>query len=96
MKSILNTLKISNKDYDLETGFFWVEFSNDKSLQCCLKQHGNDDSYYFKKEIELDNNGYSDGLSGENNAWAADGQEWGHINDFLIAQAREIGIAIIA
>ena len=98
----LNDLKIVNRDYDVEAGFFWVEFDDGKSLQCCLvtKQDDFDSEPYHTDEIEIGNSGYIDGLCGDCNNWAADysdssGGEWGHIEDFLIEQARIIGIEIV-
>lgn len=94
----LNTLKMKNKDYDTETGFFWVEFENGKSLQCCLvsKQDSEDDEPYFAKAIEIDNSGYNDGICGDVNEWASIDDEWAHIEEFLINQARSCGIEIVA
>lgn len=74
-----------------------MEFESGKSLQCCLKQAGNeDDGFYFENAIEIDNNGFDEGLSMDNNEWAAIDGEWGHIQDFLIEQAREFGLQIVA
>ena len=93
----LNELKVINAESNLEHGFFFVELDNGKSLQCCLKQHGSDDEgYYFANQIEVDNNGYSDGICADANEWAADEYEWGHIQDFLIDQARGSGVEIVA
>lgn len=94
----LSNLTITNREFDLNTGFFWVEFENGKSLQCCLKQYGNcEDGYYYAEEVEIDNNGFDEGLSLDNNEWAfnEDG-EAGHVHDFLIEQAREVGLQIVA
>ena len=89
----LNTLKIVNTDYDLESGFFWIEFQNGKSIQCCLVQ--NDDSG-FVAQINSDDTGASEGLSSDNNEWAlGDDCDWGHINNLLIIEAKKLGIEII-
>lgn len=97
MKSI-NDMKIINRDYDLDSGFFWVEFEGGQSLQCCLKQYGSEDEgFYYKKEIELDNNGYNEGQNWDCNEWAQDEDGYAdRIEEFLIEQAREIGIQIVA
>lgn len=34
----MNNLKIINADFNLEFGFFWVEFDNGKSLQSLLSK----------------------------------------------------------
>lgn len=96
----LNELTVTNRDQDLETGFFWVEFENGKSLQCCLKEQYQDEQEIFEngpiflEQIELDNNGYNDGICLDVNAWAAD--EDGEVNDFIIEQARKAGLEIVA
>jgi hypothetical protein len=94
----LNNLKIVNRDYDIEAGFFWVEFDGGKSLQCCLvtKQDDCDSEPYHTAEIEVGNSGYTEGLCAECNEWGALDDEWSHIEDFLIEQARLKGIQIIA
>lgn len=102
MKNI-NEMKIINRDYDLDSGFFWVEFENGKSLQCCLKLAKQDEQDLYDigsqylNQIEIDNNGFDEGLCYDCNEWAKDeGGEMGHVQDFLIEQAREIGIEIVA
>lgn len=102
MKTInLNDLNVVNREYNLDTGFFWVEFENGKSLQCCLVQarRGDDLAEYgplYLGQVELDNNGFDDGLSYDNNVWAKDEDgEMNHVNDFLIEQARMCGLEII-
>lgn len=99
----LNELAVTNRDYDLETGFFWVEFEDGKSLQCCLKaakqdeQDLHDNGPQYLKQIEIDNNGFDEGLSYDCNAWAKDEDgEMGHVQDLLIEQARQYGIEIVA
>lgn len=99
----MNNLSVTNVDYDLTEGFFWVGFENGKSLQCCLvsKRDSVDDEPYYVMSLEIDNLGHSDGLCADCNEWAVDysessGGEWGHISDFLIEQARTHGLQIIA
>lgn len=86
----LNDLKITNRDYDLEHGFFWVEFENGKSLQCCLKGG--------QKSIEAGNSGHDDGMSLDRNSWAVEQEiaDWEEVELFLIEQARQVGIDIIS
>ncbi|WP_087546738.1 hypothetical protein [Acinetobacter sp. WCHA39] len=90
----LNELKIVNTDFDLDTGFFWIEFENGKSLQCCLKLRK--DLKGYKKEIVKNDNGSCEGLSGDNNDWALDEEnpDWANINDLLHREARKLGIKI--
>lgn len=89
----LNKLKVAHVYYNLTFGFFDVWFVDDRSLQCCLV--ADDDGNYIPA-ISRSDNGYYWGICGDNNAWAANGQEWGHINDFLIAQAEKAGLEIVA
>ena len=89
----LNELKIVNTAYDLDLGFFWVEFETGKSLQCCLVQ---DDDFAYLPKINSNDTGSSEGLSSDNNEWAVgDDCDWGHINDLLISEAKKVGIEII-
>ena len=96
MKNLQN-LEIINKDFDLQNGFFWVEFENGKILQCCLKSVYDENGLIgFNEQIELDNNGYNDGLCWDANEWAvSEDGDVDHINDFLIEQARSIGLEIV-
>lgn len=98
MKNI-NEMKIISRDYDLESGFFWVEFESGRSLQCCLKGIRDEDGQYagYAEQIEIGNSGFDEGLSWECNELAAgeDG-EAGHIEEFLIEQARKAGLQIVA
>ena len=93
----LQNLEIINRDFDLQNGFFWVEFENGKILQCCLKAVYDENGLIgFNEQVELDNNGYNDGVCWDANEWAQDEDgEHAHIQDFLIEQAREIGLEIV-
>lgn len=99
----LNELNVVNREYNLETGFFWVEFENGKSLQCCLvEQHQTDEERYksgrsiYLEQVDINDNGFDYGLSWDNNQWAVgeDG-EAEHIEEFLIEQAKQAGLEII-
>jgi hypothetical protein len=98
----LNDLKVTNIESNTEFGFFFVEFSNGKSLQCCLKALRQSEEEHFENgpiflnQIEHDNSGFSDGLCADCNEWAVVDGEWGHIIDFLIERARENGVQIVA
>lgn len=90
----LNELAVTNRDYDLELGFFWVEFENGESLQCCLKGVRDEDGNYvgYSAQVEIGNNGYDDGICADVNAWAKDAD----VKDFLLEQARKTGLQIVA
>lgn len=92
-------LEMQYADYDIESGFFFVVFDDVNSLQCCLasRQDDVDSGFYHIAAIDISNTGYSDGLCGDCNSWAiTENGEWSHIEDFLIEQARQIGLDIIA
>lgn len=91
---ILNEIAITKRDYDLESGFFWVEFDNGESLQCCLKGIRDEDGNYvgYSAQVEIDNNGYDDGICADVNEWAKDAD----VEDFLLEQARKVGLQIVA
>ena len=94
----LNELVIKNRETNLENGFFFVEFFDGRSLQCCLvgKRDNDDEWLYFVEQIEVGNSGHDEGLSLDCNAWAAD-EDGGldHVELFLIEQARMIGVEIV-
>ena len=97
----LNELTVKNVDYntDLEGGFFCIEFSNGQFVQCCLHANRDADGCYesYNDAIEHDNSGFDYGICGDVNAWAADEDgEIGHVLEFLIEKAREIGLQIAA
>lgn len=94
----LNELTVINAECDTTNGFFFVEFTNGKSLQCCLKSYRNDEEseHYFLAQIDVDSSGYDDGLCGDCNDWAVIDGEWSHIIDFLIDEARKVGVEIVA
>lgn len=97
----LNNLEIET--LSAENGFFFVEFKNGLSLQCCLDEvkQSEEDLYengpVYLDQIQCDNSGFDEGLCWDCNEWAAgDNDEISHINDFLIEKAREIGISIVS
>ena len=94
----LNQLTVVSREYSLESGFFWVEFENGKSLQLCLNAELDNDGALVKyaPQVSIYDNGYYEGLSRDNNQWAAD--EYGgteHIEEFLFEQARQCGLQIV-
>lgn len=94
----LNALTVVSREYGLVSGFFWVEFENGKSLQCCLREAF---SYYgihvgYEPQIDINDTGFNVGINWDNNQWAAG--EYGeaeHIEEFLIEQAKQAGLEII-
>ena len=94
----LNELAIKNREANLVHGFFFVEFFDGRSLQCCLvsKLDNENDDPYFVEQIEADNSGHDEGLSYDCNKWAAD-EDGGleHVELFLIEQARMVGVEIV-
>lgn len=98
----LNNLKVVNVEADLGRGFFWVEFDNGRSLQCCLKEQMQSNLHFFIKGPEYLNAidsrdcGFDQGQCADVNKWAVgeDG-EWGHILDFLLANAARYGVDIL-
>lgn len=100
----LNELKVTNTEHNLESGFFWVEFENGKTLQLCLIEKKQTEEEHFKNgsiyqpKISASDNGFNSGLCADCNSWAVDNEEheWGHIEDFLLEKAREAGLEIIS
>ena len=95
----LNDLNVVNAEASLKYGFFWVEFENGKSLQCCLEVIYDEDGQYvgYAEQIDANDTGFDEGVCWDCNEWAAgeDG-EAEHINDFLIEQARKVGLQIVS
>lgn len=98
----LSTLEVINSESNTEFGFFFIEFSNGKSLQCCLTsvhqdaEEFHDNGPIFLNQIEIGNSGYSEGLCADCNEWAVVEGEWSHIEEFLSEQARNCGVQIVA
>ena len=44
----LNQLTVVNREYSLESGFFWVEFEDGRSLQLCLHASFDNDGALVK------------------------------------------------
>lgn len=92
----LSELKINNVEANLETGFFFVEFEDGRSLQCCLDAKGDEWDHWFISQIEVGNNGFNEASSADCNEWAVVDGGWDHIELFLIEQARANGVDIVA
>ena len=90
----LNELNIKNIEFDLQNGFFWVEFEGtDRSLQCCLMERK--DGKGFRKAIDSIDCAYDWGINGDVNKWAADAEgELGDVHKYLMKQARKIGLKV--
>lgn len=102
----MQNLTVKNREADLEAGFFWVEFTNGQSLQCCLKElqqteeeHDANGTIYLN-QIEVGGNGHSEGICADVNGWAAQSDNeddlWDEVELFLIEQARSAGVEIVA
>lgn len=91
----LNELVVSNVDASLEAGFFFVEFEDGRSLQCCLDAKGDEWDHWYVNQIEVGNNGFSEASCADCNEWAVVDGEWDHIELFLIEQARAVGVEIV-
>lgn len=101
----MQNLTVKNREADLETGFFFVEFTNGQSLQCCLKSLSQTEEEHFANgtiylnQIEVGNSGHSEGICSDVNAWAAgddDADAWDSVELFLIEQARIAGVEVVA
>ena len=100
----LNDLNVVNREYNLETGLFWVEFEDGSSLQCGLVGQPQVNEWRYEtgntiylEQVDIYNNSFDYGLNWDNNQWAVgeDG-ETEHIEEFLINQARMCGLQIVA
>lgn len=94
----MKNLKIVNVEQNNECGFFFVEFGSGKSVQCCLKANPLEGGEFngYANQIEVDNNGFGEGLSLECNEWAINKYGEEEVHEFLIEQARKAGIQIVA
>ena len=88
----MESLKITNVEFDLICGFFHVEFDNGRSVQCCLA--GREDGKGYRKAISRHNNGHDRGICRDTNAWAVERGEF-DVNSLLLKQARKAGLRII-
>lgn len=90
----MRNLTIVNTEFNTEHGFFWVEFNNGKSIQCCLvaRKDGNG----CTKQIDRNDCGSNEGLSFDNNEWALnEDNDFAEINDLMFKEAKKLGIKII-
>ena len=89
----LSNLNITNVEYDLDNGFFWIEFDNEKSIQCCLMKRKDGDG--FKKAINFDDPGVAWGICADVNAWAAPNGDYEFVYTTIKHEARKAGVRII-
>lgn len=89
----LNELKITNREFDLDSGFFWVEFEGGKSLQCCVHESSKPE----KVVINESDCGHDWGICKDVNQWAVEEglADWWDVNQSLMSEAEKIGISII-
>lgn len=84
----LSNLNITNVECDFDYGLFWIEFSNKKSIQCCLMERK--DGNGFKKAINFDDPGIV-----WVNAWAAPDDDYEFVYTTIKREARKAGVRII-
>jgi hypothetical protein len=85
---LLNNSDYMNSDnISLEYGFFHIEFNNEKSIQCCLKEGKKG----FIKEISASDTGASWGICGDVNSWFGD---YEICEKILLQEARKQGVRI--
>lgn len=89
----MKNLNITNVEYDLDNGFFWIEFDNKKSIQCCLMERR--DGNGFKKSINFDDPGIVWGINADVNAWAAPDDDYEFVYTTIKREARKAGVRII-
>jgi len=89
----LNCLEVINVEVNIEHGFFFVEFNNSKSLQCCLKYDENEQM--FLNQIERRDSGFDEGLCADCNDWALADIDGCDVLGFLIGEAKKAGVEIV-
>jgi len=90
----MKNLTVENVGFDLEVGFFWVEFNNGKSIQCCLVARRDGNGYI--KQIDRSDCGSDEGVSYDVNNWAlGDDVGFNDIEELLFKEARKVGIRIV-
>jgi hypothetical protein len=94
----MDNLKIIQSVSLQEYGFFFVEFDNGLSVQCCLKANKRIGGEFcgYANQIEGDNSGFNEGISFDCNAWAIIKYGEDAVLDFLVDAARKKGIEIVA
>lgn len=81
----------NHQNIDQENGFFHIEFTNGKSLQCCLID-GKGRKFQFNKAINSNDMGANEGLSSDCNEWF--GSDSNIIDNVLLTAARKFGLKI--
>lgn len=88
----IQDLRVVDSAFDLESGFMWVLFDNEKSIQCCLVS---EDGGYIEK-IDSSDCGSDEGLSFDCNEWALEEvAEFEEINKILFEEAGKLGVEVI-
>lgn len=89
----MKNLVIVNVDFSQEYGFFFIEFANGKSVQCCLVEGARGG---YVKKINKDDCGSNEGLSYDNNEWAiGEDGDFSEINQMMFKEARKLGIKVV-
>jgi hypothetical protein len=86
-------LNPENCEYDLEQGFFWVEYGSSRVLQCCLSARKDESGYV--KAITRNDSGFDWGLCADANGELVELFGSDACFDLLLSFARREGIKII-
>lgn len=91
----LGNLKVTCREFDLDSGFFWVGFEGERYLLCCLERRGNlNDGFFFIPAVKANDCGYDEGICRDNNYWAFEDQT-DYVREFIVKQAELAGLEII-
>ena len=89
----MKNLNITDVTCSLICGYFWVEFDNGRSIQCCLMKRKDGDG--FEKAINFDDPGIAWGICADVNAWAAPDDDYEFVYTTIKREARKAGVRII-
>lgn len=87
----MKNLIITNTEFNTEYGFFFVEFSNGKSIQCCLIEKPRLDGEFsgYEEKISHDDNGFDEGVCLDCNSWAIELYGKDAVNSYLVEVSRK-------
>lgn len=87
----MKTENIKAVDFNLEAGFFWIEFNNGENLQACLMMGKRG----YVKQLNRKDCGFDWGICGEVNQWAFDEYEADEVLAFILKHARKAGLRMV-
>lgn len=96
MEDYLHSLDVVDTYHCLEEGFYCIEFSDGRALQCNLVKINRGRGYY--KAIDVDCSGY-DGDWREDNLWAIQMNEHSGVDyvlEYILDKAEEDGFVIVS